>query len=76
MAGKQDICRLEKVRSEQANADIMAGHSHTIRRGLRSREGPKPRFADALKIALAVYPEAQVDIERQGLTLHPLSLCT
>jgi Plasmid encoded RepA protein len=31
----------------------------------------KPRFADALKIALAVYPEAQVDIERQGLTLHP-----
>jgi hypothetical protein len=31
----------------------------------------KPRFADALKIALAVYPEAHVDVDKTGLTLHP-----
>jgi len=31
----------------------------------------KPRFIDALKIALAVYPEAQVEVEKQGLIMYP-----
>jgi|tagenome__1003787_1003787.scaffolds.fasta_scaffold20987402_4 hypothetical protein len=31
----------------------------------------KPRFTDALRIALAVYPEARVEIEKQGLIMHP-----
>lgn len=31
----------------------------------------KPRFTDALKIALAVYPEARLDIEKHGLLMHP-----
>jgi Plasmid encoded RepA protein len=31
----------------------------------------KPRFTDALRIALAVYPEARVEIEKQGLVMHP-----
>lgn len=32
----------------------------------------RPRFIDAVKMALAVYPEARVDIEdKKGLILHP-----
>jgi hypothetical protein len=31
----------------------------------------KPRFADCLKIALAVYPEARVDVTTEGLILRP-----
>jgi hypothetical protein len=31
----------------------------------------KPRFIECLKIALAVYPEAEVDVEMEGLVLHP-----
>jgi hypothetical protein len=31
----------------------------------------KPKFIDALQLALAVYPEARVDVEKQGLVLHP-----
>jgi hypothetical protein len=31
----------------------------------------KPVFVEALSLALAVYPEAQVDVEGQGLALHP-----
>jgi hypothetical protein len=31
----------------------------------------KPRFADSLKIALAVYPEARVDVTAEGLILRP-----
>jgi hypothetical protein len=31
----------------------------------------KPTFLDALSIALAVYPEASVDVEKEGLILHP-----
>ncbi|MBP2315683.1 replication protein RepA [Azospirillum soli] len=31
----------------------------------------KPRFQDALKAALAVYPDAKVSIDEQGLVLHP-----
>ncbi len=31
----------------------------------------KPRFSDCLKVALAVYPEANVEVLQQGLKLHP-----
>ena len=31
----------------------------------------KPMFVDAFNLALAVYPEAQVDVEATGLALHP-----
>lgn len=31
----------------------------------------RKRFIDALQLALTVYPEAKVDIEEQGLVLHP-----
>jgi hypothetical protein len=31
----------------------------------------KPTFRDALTLALAVYPEASVDLEGNGLVLHP-----
>jgi hypothetical protein len=31
----------------------------------------KPVFADALQMALAVYPEARVDMEKDGVVLHP-----
>jgi hypothetical protein len=31
----------------------------------------KPQFIDALKLALAVYPEAVVDVTRKAVTLHP-----
>jgi len=31
----------------------------------------KPTFIEALQLALAVYPEARVDIEREGVVLHP-----
>ncbi len=31
----------------------------------------KPQFLNALKLALAVYPDARVDVEERGLRLHP-----
>jgi hypothetical protein len=31
----------------------------------------KPTFRDALTLALAVYPEAKVDLEVSGVVLHP-----
>lgn len=31
----------------------------------------KPTFTEALQLALAVYPEARVDLSKDGLTLHP-----
>jgi hypothetical protein len=31
----------------------------------------KPSFLDALNLALAVYPEARVDADKEGITLHP-----
>jgi hypothetical protein len=31
----------------------------------------KPVLLDALRLALAVYPEAQVDVFPEGLVLHP-----
>lgn len=31
----------------------------------------KPQFLAALKLAVAVYPDARVDVDEKGLTLHP-----
>lgn len=31
----------------------------------------KPTFLEALSLALAVYPEARVDADKQGVVLHP-----
>lgn len=31
----------------------------------------RPRYLDALRLALAVYPEARVDVTTHGLILHP-----
>jgi hypothetical protein len=31
----------------------------------------RPEIKDALQLALAVYPEAKVDVEKQGVVLHP-----
>lgn len=31
----------------------------------------RKRFLDALQLALAVYPDARVEVDEQGLTLHP-----
>lgn len=39
--------------------------------GFRLIRQLKPTFTDALKLALAVYPEARVDIEQEGVVLHP-----
>jgi hypothetical protein len=33
----------------------------------------RPRLIEALQLALAVYPEAHVDVTKTGLTLHPSS---
>jgi hypothetical protein len=39
--------------------------------GFRHVRQIKPTFSEALSLALAVYPEARVDMDRTGLTLHP-----
>ena len=39
--------------------------------GFRLVRQIKPTFIEALNLALAVYPEAHVDAEKQGLVLHP-----
>ena len=39
--------------------------------GFRLVRQIKPTFIEALNLALAVYPEARVDMEKQGLVLHP-----
>lgn len=39
--------------------------------GFKAIRQMKPVFVEALGLALAVYPEAQVDVEGQGLALHP-----
>jgi hypothetical protein len=39
--------------------------------GFRLVRQLKPTFVEALQMALAVYPEARVNIEDQGLVLHP-----
>jgi hypothetical protein len=38
--------------------------------GFRLVRQIKPTFMDALSLALAVYPEAHVDADKQGLVLH------
>ena len=39
--------------------------------GFRLVRQVKPTFLESLQLALAVYPEAHVDIEETGLVLHP-----
>jgi hypothetical protein len=39
--------------------------------GFRQVRQIKPTFQDALGLALAVYPEARVDVDKEGLVLHP-----
>jgi hypothetical protein len=39
--------------------------------GFKAIRQMKPVFVEALNLALAVYPEARVDIEADGLALHP-----
>jgi hypothetical protein len=39
--------------------------------GFRLPRQIKPTFQDALSVALAVYPEARVDADRDGIVLHP-----
>jgi hypothetical protein len=39
--------------------------------GFRLVRQIKPTFLEALGLALAVYPEARVDTDKQGLVLHP-----
>jgi hypothetical protein len=39
--------------------------------GFRLVRQIKPTFTEALNLALAVYPEARVDADKQGLILHP-----
>ncbi len=41
--------------------------------GFKAIRQMKPVFVDALNLAMAVYPEARVDIEADGLALHPSS---
>ena len=39
--------------------------------GFRLVRQIKPTFNDALTLALAVYPEARVDLDKDGIVLHP-----
>jgi hypothetical protein len=39
--------------------------------GFKAVRQLKPTFRDALRLALAVYPEAKVDLEATGVVLHP-----
>jgi hypothetical protein len=39
--------------------------------GFKLMRQMKPVFLEALSLALAVYPEARVDVEKEGLNLHP-----
>lgn len=39
--------------------------------GFRLVRQIKPTFSEALQLALAVYPEARVEVGKDGLTLHP-----
>jgi hypothetical protein len=41
--------------------------------GFKHARQIKPTFLEALKLALAVYPEAQVEADQSGVTLHPSS---
>ena len=39
--------------------------------GFRLVRQIKPTFTEALNLALAVYPEAGVNVEKEGIILHP-----
>jgi hypothetical protein len=39
--------------------------------GFKAVRQLKPTFREALSLALAVYPEAKVDLEPAGVVLHP-----
>jgi hypothetical protein len=39
--------------------------------GFRAVRHLKPVMLDALRLALAVYPEARVNVREEGLVLHP-----
>ena len=39
--------------------------------GFKAIRQMKPVFVEALSLAMAVYPEARVDVEQDGLALHP-----
>jgi hypothetical protein len=39
--------------------------------GFRLPRQVKPTFVEALTVALAVYPEARVDLEKEGIIMHP-----
>ena len=39
--------------------------------GFRLVRQIKPTFLEALNLALAVYPEAKVEADKEGLILHP-----
>jgi len=39
--------------------------------GFRLVRQMKPSFTEALQLALAVYPEAKVDVDKEGIILHP-----
>ncbi|MGG5812489.1 replication protein RepA [Falsiroseomonas sp. CW058] len=39
--------------------------------GFRLVRQIKPTFCEALQLALAVYPDAQVDVEKEGIILYP-----
>jgi hypothetical protein len=41
--------------------------------GFRLVRQIKPTFLEALGLALAVYPQARVDTDKQGLVLHPIA---
>ena len=45
-----------------------------VRRRLSCRPPPEAVMLDALRLALAVYPEARVDVCEEGLVLHPSPL--
>lgn len=39
--------------------------------GFRLIRQIKPTFCEALQLALAVYPDARVDVDKEGIVLHP-----
>ena len=47
------------------------GHASECGAGFKAVRQLKPTFRDALMLALAVYPEARVDVEATGVVLHP-----
>jgi hypothetical protein len=39
--------------------------------GFRALKHFRPSFIEAMGAALAAYPEARIEIEEKGITLHP-----